>query len=58
MKSLEPLSCTILLDDAYSQANHPSSRLYQSPIQVIDAKDASELNVAFQGIESAIHQGQ
>ena len=58
MKSLEPLSCTILLDDAYSQANHPSSRLYQSPIQVIEAKDASDLNVAFQGIESAIHQGQ
>ncbi len=53
-----PQSCTILLDDAYSQASDPTSRLYQSPLKSIQATNANELDISLHQIEAAIHEGR
>jgi para-aminobenzoate synthetase/4-amino-4-deoxychorismate lyase len=58
MSDFEHLSCTILLDDAQSSTDKPSSRLYQSPLKNIQASNAVELEVALQEIEQAIHDQQ
>ena len=55
MADFEHLSCTILLDDAQSSSEKPSSRLYQSPLRTIQASGAADLEVALQEIEQAIH---
>jgi para-aminobenzoate synthetase / 4-amino-4-deoxychorismate lyase len=55
MSDFEHLSCTILLDDAQSSSDHPSSRLYQSPLKAIQATDAGNLDAALAEIEQAIH---
>jgi para-aminobenzoate synthetase/4-amino-4-deoxychorismate lyase len=44
-----------LLDDAQSSSDHPSSRLYQSPLKAIQATDAGNLDAALAEIEQAIH---
>ena len=56
MADFEHLSCTILLDDAQSSTNNPSSRLYQSPLKAIQANNAGDLKIALQEIEQAIHE--
>ncbi|MFM8153586.1 MAG: hypothetical protein ACKN8Y_09785, partial [Polynucleobacter victoriensis] len=56
MSGSEHSSCTILLDDAHSQDSNPTSRFYQEPQQTIVARNASELDVAFTKIESALRQ--
>ncbi|MEY4557354.1 MAG: hypothetical protein RLY42_527 [Pseudomonadota bacterium] len=56
MNNFEHLSCTILLDDAQSSSDKPSSRLYQSPLKTIQASNAGDLEVALQEIEQAIHE--
>ena len=58
MSDFEHLSCTILLDDAQSSSDKPSSRLYQSPLKTIQASNAADLEVALQEIEQAIHDQQ
>lgn len=58
MSDFEHLSCTILLDDAQSSSDKPSSRLYQSPLKTIQASNAVDLEVALQEIEQAIHEQQ
>jgi para-aminobenzoate synthetase/4-amino-4-deoxychorismate lyase len=58
MSDFEHLSCTILLDDAQSTSDKPSSRLYQSPLKTIQANNAVDLEVALQEIEQAIHDQQ
>jgi para-aminobenzoate synthetase / 4-amino-4-deoxychorismate lyase len=58
MSDFEHLSCTILLDDAQSTNDKPSSRLYQSPLKTIQANNAVDLEVALQEIEQAIHDQQ
>ena len=58
MSDFEHLSCTILLDDAQSSSDKPSSRLYQSPLKTIKANNAVDLEVALQEIEQAIHDQQ
>lgn len=58
MNNFEHLSCTILLDDAQSSSDKPSSRLYQSPLKTIQASNAGDLEVALQEIEQAIHEQQ
>ena len=55
MADFEHLSCTILLDDAQSSSDKPSSRLYQSPLRTIQASNAGDLEAALQEIEQAIH---
>ena len=55
MSDFEHLSCTILLDDAQSSSDKPSSRLYQTPLRTIQASNAGDLEAALQGIEQAIH---
>ena len=55
MSDFARLSCTILLDDAQSSSDKPSSRLYQSPLKTIQASNAVDLEVALQEIEEAIH---
>ena len=55
MNDFEQLSCTILLDDAQSSSDKPSSRLYQSPLKTIQASNAGNLEAALQAIEQAIH---
>lgn len=55
MADFEHLSCTILLDDAQSSSNNPSSRLYQSPLKAIQATNAGNLDAALAEIEKAIH---
>ncbi len=55
MADFEHLSCTILLDDAQSSSNKPSSRLYQSPLKAIQATNADNLDAALTAIEQAIH---
>jgi len=55
MSDFEHLSCTILLDDAQSSSDKPSSRLYQSPLKTIQASNAGNLEAALQAIEQAIH---
>jgi para-aminobenzoate synthetase/4-amino-4-deoxychorismate lyase len=55
MRDFEHLSCTILLDDAQSSSDKPSSRLYQSPLKTIQASNAGNLEAALQAIEQAIH---
>jgi para-aminobenzoate synthetase/4-amino-4-deoxychorismate lyase len=55
MADFEHLSCTILLDDAQSSSDKPSSRLYQSPLKTIQARNAANLEVALQEIEQSIH---
>ena len=55
MSDFEHLSCTILLDDAQSSSEKPSSRLYQSPLRTIQASGAADLEAALQEIEQAIH---
>ena len=55
MADFEHLSCTILLDDAQSSSEKPSSRLYQSPLRTIQASGAADLEAALQEIEQAIH---
>jgi para-aminobenzoate synthetase/4-amino-4-deoxychorismate lyase len=47
-----------LLDDAQSSSNNPSSRLYQSPLKIIQATSASNLDAALEEIEQAIHDQQ
>lgn len=56
MSSTEHSSCTILLDDAHSQASNPTSRLYQKPLETITAHDSLGLDAAFTQIESALRQ--
>lgn len=56
MSSSEHLSCSILLDDAHSSIDNPSSRLYQHPIQYIEAHSAEGLDIALSEIETAIAQ--
>jgi para-aminobenzoate synthetase/4-amino-4-deoxychorismate lyase len=56
MSRSEHLSCSILLDDAHSAIDNPSSRLYQHPIQYIEAHSAEELDIALSQIEAAIAQ--
>jgi para-aminobenzoate synthetase/4-amino-4-deoxychorismate lyase len=58
MSDFGRLSCTILLDDAQSSIDNPSSRLYQSPLKIIQASNAVDLEVALQEIEQAIHDQQ
>jgi para-aminobenzoate synthetase / 4-amino-4-deoxychorismate lyase len=58
MSDFEHLSCTILLDDAQSSSDHPSSRLYQSPLKAIQATNPGNLDVALSEIEQAIHDQQ
>ena len=58
MSDFERLSCTILLDDAQSSSDKPSSRLYQSPLKTIKANNAVDLEAALQEIEEAIHDQQ
>ena len=58
MSDFEHLSCTILLDDAQSSIDKPSSRLYQSPLKTIQASNAGDLEAALQEIEQAIHDQQ
>ena len=58
MSDFEHLSCTILLDDAQSSSDKPSSRLYQYPLKTIQASNAVDLEVALQEIEEAIHDQQ
>ncbi len=58
MSDFEHLFCTILLDDAQSSIDKPSSRLYQSPLKTIQASNAVDLDVALQKIEQAIHDQQ
>jgi para-aminobenzoate synthetase/4-amino-4-deoxychorismate lyase len=55
MTEFEHLSCTILLDDAQSSSNNPSSRLYQSPLKTLQATNADNLDAALEEIEQAIH---
>ena len=55
MADFEHLSCTILLDDAQSSSEKPSSRLYQSPLRTIQASGAADLEAVLQEIEQAIH---
>ncbi|MEN9929756.1 MAG: hypothetical protein RL604_3 [Pseudomonadota bacterium] len=55
MSDFEHLSCAILLDDAQSSSDKPSSRLYQSPLKTIQASNAGNLEAALQAIEQAIH---
>ena len=55
MSDFEHLSCTILLDDAQSSSDKPSSRLYQTPLRTIQANNAGDLEAALQEIEQAIH---
>ena len=56
MSGNEHSSCTILLDDAHSQASNPTSRLYQKPVETITAYDALGLDTALTQIESALRQ--
>ena len=58
MSDFEHLSCTILLDDAESSSDKPSSRLYQSPLKAIQATNAGNLDAALAEIEQAIHGQQ
>lgn len=55
MANFEHLSCTILLDDAQSSSNNPSSRLYQSPLRTIQATSSDNLDEVLLEIEQAIH---
>jgi para-aminobenzoate synthetase / 4-amino-4-deoxychorismate lyase len=55
MADFEHLSCTILLDDAQSSSNNPSSRLYQSPLKTLQATNADNLDAALEEIEQSIH---
>ncbi len=56
MSRSEHLSCSILLDDAHSAIDNPTSRLYQHPIQYIETHSAEELDLALLQIEAAITQ--
>ena len=56
MSRSEHLSCSILLDDAHSAIDNPTSRLYQHPIQYIETHSAEELDLALLQIEAAIAQ--
>ena len=58
MNNFEHHSCTILLDDAQSSSDKPSSRLYQSPLKTIQASNAGDFESALQEIEQAIHEQQ
>ena len=58
MSDFEQPSCTILLDDAQSSSNNPTSRLYQSPLKAIEATSAGNLDSALAEIEQAIHDQQ
>ncbi len=58
MNNFEYLSCTILLDDAQSSSDKPSSRLYQSPLRTIQASNAGDFESALQEIEQAVHEQQ
>jgi para-aminobenzoate synthetase / 4-amino-4-deoxychorismate lyase len=55
MADFEHLSCTILLDDAQSSSNKPSSRLYQSPLKTLQATNADNLDAVLEEIEQATH---
>jgi para-aminobenzoate synthetase / 4-amino-4-deoxychorismate lyase len=55
MADFEHLSCTVLLDDAQSSSNNPSSRLYQSPLKTLQATNADNLDAVLEEIEQAIH---
>ena len=55
MADFEHLSCTILLDDAQSSSNNPSSRLYQSPLKTLQATSSDNLDAVLEEIEQAIH---
>jgi para-aminobenzoate synthetase/4-amino-4-deoxychorismate lyase len=55
MNDFERISCTVLLDDAQSSIDKPSSRLYQYPLKIIQASNAIDLESALLEIEEAIH---
>lgn len=50
------LSCSILLDDAHSSPDNPTSRLYLQPTQYIEACSSKDLDLAIAQIETAITQ--
>jgi para-aminobenzoate synthetase/4-amino-4-deoxychorismate lyase len=54
MNHHEHLSCSILLDDAHSPIEQPTSRLYQSASQFIQAHDSISLESALNQIQTAI----
>lgn len=54
----EHLSCNILLDDAHSSPDNPSSRLYQQATHYSEVNNALELDEALLQIESAIAQNK
>ncbi|MEO0047300.1 MAG: hypothetical protein RLZZ410_259 [Pseudomonadota bacterium] len=54
MSQHEHLSCSILLDDAQSPIEQPTSRLYQSASQFIQAHDSNGLESALNQIQTAI----
>ena len=54
MNHHEHLSCSILLDDAHSPIEQPTSRLYQSASQFIQAHDSISLDSALNQIQTAI----
>jgi para-aminobenzoate synthetase/4-amino-4-deoxychorismate lyase len=54
MNHHEHLSCCILLDDAHSPIEQPTSRLYQSASQFIQAHDSISLESALNQIQTAI----
>ena len=56
MSGNEHSSCTILLDDAHSQASNPTSRLYRKPVETITAYDALGLDTALTQIQLALRQ--
>jgi len=58
MNDFERISCTVLLDDAQSSIDKPSSRLYQYPLKIIQASNAIDLESALLEIEEAIHDQQ
>ena len=55
MNDLGQIHCTILLDDAQSSTDHPSSRLYKDPLQHIKAHDEASLRKALDEIQDALN---
>ena len=58
MSDTEHTSCTILLDDAQSTIQNPSSRLYQHPIAHLTAATENELSVVLDAIQDALKSKQ
>ena len=55
MKDFGQIHCTILLDDAHSSIDHPSSRLYKNPLQYIQADNEVSLHKALNEIQDALN---